>query len=66
MLMHSPPLALDCLIISCVGADAVLAQSASVDADIMKALWTCMGYTVLLCFTLFKMGSLCKSIFAAH
>ena len=28
--------------------------------------WTCMGYTVLLCFTLFKTGSLSKSLFAAH
>jgi len=25
-----------------------------------------MGYTVLLCFTLFKTGSLSKSLFAAH
>jgi hypothetical protein len=28
--------------------------------DIRKAVWTCMGYTVLLCFTLFKTGSLSK------
>ena len=26
----------------------------------------CMGYTVLLCFTLFKTGSLAKSIFNVH
>jgi hypothetical protein len=25
-----------------------------------------MGYTVLLCFTLFKTGSLAKSVFSAH
>jgi len=34
--------------------------------DIIAAIWTCMGYTVLLCFTLFKTGSLSKSIFSAH
>ncbi len=26
----------------------------------------CMGYTVLLCYTLFKTGSLAKSLFGAH
>ena len=26
----------------------------------------CVGYTVLLCFTLFKTGSLAKSIFGCH
>ena len=42
----------------CVGIYAVLLQSVAIDTDIMKAVWTCMGYTVLLCFTLFKTGSL--------
>ncbi len=28
--------------------------------------WSCVGYTVLLCFTLFKTGSLAKSVFQAH
>ena len=50
----------------CVGIYAVLVQSITIDEDIMKAVWTCMGYTVLLCFTLFKTGSLSKSIFNAH
>ena len=54
------------LIMVCVGIYAVLVQSIAMDADIMKAVWTCMGYTVLLCFTLFKTGSLSKSIFSAH
>lgn len=54
------------LIIVCVGIYAVLVQSIAVDADISSAIWTCMGYTVLLCFTLFKTGSLAKSIFNAH
>ena len=54
------------LIMVCVGIYAVLVQSIAIDADIMKAVWTCMGYTVLLCFTLFKTGSLSKAIFHAH
>lgn len=54
------------LIIVCVAIYAVLVQSIAVDEDISKAIWTCMGYTVLLCFTLFKTGSLAKSIFNAH
>ncbi len=54
------------LIMVCVGIYAVLVQSIAIDADIMKAVWTCMGYTVLLCFTLFKAGSLSKSVFSAH
>jgi len=54
------------LIMVCVGIYAVLVQSITIDEDIMTAVWTCMGYTVLLCFTLFKTGSLSKSIFNAH
>ena len=54
------------LIMVCVGIYAMLVQSIAIDADIMKAVWTCMGYTVLLCFTLFKTGSLSKSVFNAH
>ena len=54
------------LIIVCVAIYAVLVQSIAVDTDITKAIWTCMGYTVLLCFTLFKTGSLAKSVFSAH
>ena len=54
------------LIIVCVAIYAVLVQNIAVDTDISAAIWTCMGYTVLLCFTLFKTGSLAKSLFAAH
>lgn len=54
------------LIIVCVAIYAVLVQNISADADISKSIWTCMGYTVLLCFTLFKTGSLAKSIFGAR
>ena len=54
------------LIMVCVGIYAVLVQTIAVTGDISGAIWTCMGYTVLLCFTLFKTGSLAKSIFSAH
>lgn len=54
------------LIIICVGIYAVLVQNISVASDISTAIWTCMGYTVLLCFTLFKTGSLAKSVLNAH
>jgi len=54
------------LIIVCVAIYAVLVQNIAVDTDIIKAIWTCMGYTVLLCFSLFKTGSLAKSVFNAH
>jgi len=54
------------LIIVCVAIYAVLVRCIAVDADVSKAIWTCMGYTALLCFTLFKTGSLAKSIFNAH
>ena len=54
------------LIIVCVAVYAVLVQTIAVDTDVIKAIWTCIGYTVLLCFTLFKTSSLSKSIFGAH
>ncbi len=54
------------LIIICVAIYAVLVHNIAVTADISKAIWTCMGYTVLLCFTLFKTGSMAKSVFSAH
>ena len=54
------------LIMVCVGIYAVLVQSITVGSDISAALWTCIGYTVLLCFTLFKSSSVAKSVFNAH
>ncbi len=54
------------LIMVCVGIYAVLVQSISVGSDVSATLWTCIGYTVLLCFTLFKSSSVAKSIFNAH
>lgn len=54
------------LIIVCVAIYAVLVQNMVVESDISMAIWTVMGYTVLLCFTLFKTSSLAKSVFNAH
>ena len=54
------------LIIVCVAIYAVLVQNIATMEDISTAIWTCMGYTVLLCFCLFKTGSLAKSVFQAH
>lgn len=54
------------LIMVCVGIYAVLVENIAVGDDITGAIWGCMGYTVLLCYTLFKTGSLAKSLFTAH
>lgn len=54
------------LIMVCVGIYSVLIQSIPSSADISASLWGCMGYTVLLCFALFKTGSLSKALFGAH
>ena len=54
------------LIMVCVGIYAVLVQNISVGSDVGAALWTCIGYTVLLCFTLFKSSSVARSVFSAH
>ena len=54
------------LILLCVGIYAVLIQSIATSGDPIGAIWGCVGYTVLLCFMLFKTGSIAKSIFGAH
>lgn len=54
------------MILVCVAIYAALIGNIAVSDDISYAIWTCMGYTVLLCFTLFKTGSLAKSVFHAH
>lgn len=54
------------LILVCVAIYAVLIQSVATSGDPIGAVWQVMGYTVLLCFTLFKTGSLAKSVFGAH
>lgn len=54
------------LIIICVAIYAILVRGIAVETDVSTAIWTCMGYTVLLCFTLFKTSSLARSIFHAY
>lgn len=54
------------LIMICVGVYAVLISELTFSDDIIMSIWGIMGYTVLLCFTLFKTGSLSKSVFNAH
>lgn len=53
------------LIMVCVAIYAVLIQGVAAD-DPIGAIWGIIGYTVLLCFTLFKTGSLAKSVLHAH
>ena len=54
------------LILLCVGIYAVLVHSIATTGDPIGAIWSCVGYTVLLAFMLFKTGSIAKSIFSAH
>lgn len=54
------------LIMVCVGIYAVLIQSIAFSTDIIGSLWGVVGYTVLLAFTLFKTGSVAKSVLHAH
>ena len=54
------------LIMVCVGIYAVMIQSIAFSTDIIGSLWGVVGYTILLAFTLFKTGSVAKSILHAH
>lgn len=54
------------LIMVVTGIYAVLVQSIALSDDVSGAIWGCIGYTVLLCFCLFKTGSIAKAVFAAH
>ena len=54
------------LIMICIGIYAVLVQTVAFTDDIIGSIWGVMGYTVLLCFALFKTGSLAKSVMSAH
>lgn len=50
----------------CVAIYAVLVNSMTISADIHAALFSIAAYTVILCFSLMKTGSLSKAIFGAH
>lgn len=54
------------LIMICVGIYAVLITGVAFTSDITGSLWSVLGFTVLLAFTLFKTGTLAKSILHAH
>lgn len=54
------------LIMVCVGIYAVLIQTIGTGGDISGAIWQALGYTVLLCFCLFKTGSISNAVFGAH
>ena len=54
------------LILICVGIYAVLIKDYVVSDHLIADVWKIIGYTILLCFTLFKTGSLAKSIMNAH
>ena len=54
------------LILVCVGIYAVLIQGIASGGDPIGAIWGTIGYTVLLCYCLFKTGSIARSILGAH
>ena len=54
------------LIMVCMGIYAVLLNNIVFVEDAAAAMWTCVGYTALLVYALFKTGSVSKSIFSAH
>ena len=54
------------LILICVSIYAVLIQNVAISGDAINSIWSIVGYTVLLCFTLFKTSSVAKSILGAH
>ena len=53
-------------IMVCVAIYAVLVSSVAVATNLHTALWSVASYTVILCFSLFKTGTLAKSVFNAH
>ena len=54
------------LMMVCVAIYAVLISTLTASDNLSSALFGVMGYTVILCLSLFKTGSLSKSIFNAH
>jgi len=54
------------LIMVCVAIYAALLQGIATAPSVHAAIWGAMGYTILLCFILFKTGSLARSLFGAH
>lgn len=53
-------------IMVCLAIYSALVSTIGSAADIHAAIWSCAGYTLLLCFSLFKTSAISKSIFNAH
>lgn len=53
-------------IMVCVAIYSALVSTIGSAENIHIAIWSCTGYTILLCFSLFKTGSISKGIFNAH
>ena len=53
-------------IMVCVAIYAVLVNTVAISGNLHSALWQVMAYTVVLCFSLFKTGSVSRSILNAH
>ncbi len=53
-------------IMICVAIYAVLISQIGSAPNLHIAIWQCAGYTVLLCFSLFKTGAVSRSILNAH
>ena len=53
-------------IMVCLAVYSVLVAAIGSAANIHAAIWGCAGYTLLLCFSLFKTGTISRSIFNAH
>lgn len=54
------------LIMVCVGIYVAMINGLTFSADIVGSLWKALGMTVLLAFTLFKTGTVAKSVLHAH
>ena len=54
------------LMMVCVAIYAVVVNNMTIASDIHSALFSIAAYTVILCFSLMKTGSLSKSLFGAH
>ena len=54
------------LMMVCVSIYAVLVRTMNITGNIHMALFEIAAYTIILCYSLMKTGSLAKSIFNAH
>ena len=53
-------------IMVCLAVYSALVSGIGSAGNIHAAIWGCAGYTLLLCFSLFKTGTISRSIFNAH